>query len=352
MTEASDQMPADMDAAILGASSALHVVGPMPRDPDLLADDERRQHVSHFEKGKRYPFPVPNGWFVVAEAAGLLSGEVRPLYYFGRDLVLFRDEDGAAHVLDAHCQHLGANLAVGGKVEGACIRCPFHGWKFEGESGRCAEIPYGDVKRIPTQAHTRSYPTLERNQMVWAWYHAEGKPPFYDVPDVPEFSGDDWSPIIVKTFTIRVSAQDMAENNVDFAHFRYVHGSDAIPEDEFITEGTYKKTVGMDGNFIREGFGLGLGVLRITGFTTFLSSTTPIDEDSVVVRWVFTAPIANGAGAAEMAAENFAAGVSQDIPIWENKLYKDPPVITKTEKLILEHRKWSKQFYSGLDQDG
>ena len=31
-------------------------------------------------KGKRYPFPVPNGWFVVAEAADLAPGEVRALY--------------------------------------------------------------------------------------------------------------------------------------------------------------------------------------------------------------------------------------------------------------------------------
>ena len=50
------------------------------------------------------------------------------------------------------------------------------------------------------------------------------------------------------------------ENNVDFSHFRYVHGSDAIPEDEFVTDGTYKRTTGMDGAFVREGFGLGLGV--------------------------------------------------------------------------------------------
>ena len=57
----------------------------------------------------------------------------------------------------------------------------------------------------------------------------------------------------------------MAENNVDFAHFRYVHGTDAIPEDDFFVDGTYKRTVGQDGNFVREGFGLGLGVLRIKG---------------------------------------------------------------------------------------
>lgn len=319
---------------------------PMPRDSGLLTDLDRRQRVTHFGPD-RYPYPVPNGWFVVAEAADLGPSEVRALYLFGRDLVLYRTADGHPRVMDAHCTHLGAHLAVGGRVDDQCIRCPFHGWKFDGETGKCTDIPYGDVKRIPPKANGRSYPTLERNHMIWAWYHQEGGEPFYDVPDVPEFSDDDWSPILVREFQVNVAAQDMAENNVDFAHFKFVHGTDSIPEDEFVVDGTYKRTVGRGGMFVREGFGLGLGVLRVQGYVTFLSSSTPIDAGSVLVRWIFTCPKANGPDAALQAAESFCSGVSQDIPIWENKIYRDPPVITKTEKLILEHRRWSKQFYSG-----
>jgi nitrite reductase/ring-hydroxylating ferredoxin subunit len=318
---------------------------PMPRDPGLLTELDRRQRVSHFGE-RRYPFPVPNGWFIVAESSELGPGDVRALYYFGKDLVLYRTESGAPRVMDAHCPHLGAHLAVGGRVEEECIRCPFHGWKFDGESGRCQEIPYGDMKVIPSKAHARSYPTIERNKMIWAWHHAKRGEPFYDVPEVAEFHDDEWTPILVREFEIRVSCQDMAENNVDFSHFQFVHGSPAIPEDDFVTEGTYKRTVGMDGNFVREGYGLGLGVLRVKGYVTFLSSTTPIDENNVHVRWIFTSPTANGEEAALQAADSFCAGVSQDIPIWENKVYRDPPVITKTEKLILEHRRWAAQFYS------
>jgi len=347
MTDVSDDIVlGELTATdINGANGGLPAGLPMPRDPDLLTDMDRRQRVTTFV-GDRYPFPVPNGWFVVAEASDLGPGEVRALHYFDRDLVLYRAADGVPHVLDAHCPHLGAHLAVGGRVEGECIRCPFHSWRFDGASGHCVEIPYGDVKHIPPKAHARPYPTIERNHMIWAWYHAQGGEPFYDVPVVPEFHDDDWSPILVRTFEIRVSAQDMAENNVDFSHFRFVHGSDGIPEDEFVTDGTYKKAVGGGGNFVREGYGLGLGVLRVKGYVTFLSSTTPIDAGNVVVRWIFTSPKANGETAAEDAAASFCAGVSQDIPIWENKVYRDPPVVTKTEKLILEHRRWSQQFYS------
>ena len=43
---------------------------------------------------------------------------------------------------------------VGGRVEDGCLRCPFHGWTWDGESGQCVEIPYGDVTR------SRQRPTL------------------------------------------------------------------------------------------------------------------------------------------------------------------------------------------------
>ena len=185
--------------------------------------------------------------------------------------------------------------------------------------------------------------------MIWAWHHGDRGEPFYEVPDVPEMFDPEWLPYEIVEFDVATCCQEMAENNVDFAHFKYVHGTDAIPDDEFVIDGTYKRTVGADGNFVREGFGLGLGVLRIAGYTTFISSTTPIDEENVKVRWIFTSPVANGPDAAQEAAVNFSTGVSQDIPIWENKSYVERPVLTKSEKKLLEQRQWALQFYSNYE---
>ena len=283
------------------------------------------------------------------EARDLTPGEVRTFHVFGRDVVLFRGDDGAPHMVDAYCAHLGAHIGVGGRVEGDCIRCPFHGWRYDGDTGQCQEIPYGNMDRVPSQARIRSYPCIERNQMIWAWHHGERGEPFYDVPEVPELFDPEWLPYEIVEFDVATCCQEMAENNVDFAHFMYVHGTDAIPDDEFVIDGSYKRTVGADGNFVREGFGLGLGVLRIKGYTTFISSTTPIDEENVKVRWIFTSPVANGPDAAQQAAVNFSAGVSQDLPIWENKRYVERPVLTKSEKKLLEQREWAKQFYSNYE---
>jgi nitrite reductase/ring-hydroxylating ferredoxin subunit len=330
----------DGNVGLLGESLAKG----MPRRPDYIANAGERPNVRQ-ESGARFPFPLPNGWFIVATADEIAPLEVKPLFYFNRDLVLYRTAAGEPRLVSAYCAHLGAHLAAGGKVEDDAIVCPFHGWNYDGATGTCVKIPYGTGK-IPTQAKIRAYPTIERNHMVWAWFHLEGKPPFYDVPVVGEFEDPAFSDPYLVDFTLKTACQEMAENNHDSAHFQFVHGTSSIPEQQEHIEGTYKRVVGMDGRFTRETFGLGLGVLRVQDFVTFFSSTTPIDEEHVQVRWTFLAPKANGPEAAQQAALNFTSGLSQDIPIWENKRYVERPIIIKDEKMILEHREWCQQFYS------
>jgi len=317
---------------------------PMPQDPSLLEPGASRVRVR--SRTSRFPFPIPNGWFIVATAAELDPGELKAVHYFGDDLVVYRTASGEPRTTEAYCPHLGAHLAVGGKVDGECIACPFHGWTFDG-TGQCVDIPYASTERIPAKAKLRSYPTIERNGMIWAWHHLEEGEPFFEVPVVPEVEDTEWLEPMVREFRIATSCQEMAENNHDFAHFKFVHGTDAIPEANERVEGTYKYVE--SGGLHRETFGLGLGVLRIPGFMTFFSSVTPVDEDNVHIRWVFTAPVSSGAEMLDKIATGFTSGVSQDIPIWENKVYRPRPVLTKGEGGIAQHRKWSRQFYSFPD---
>ena len=331
--------PTDVDELPVGL--------PMPRRPDLLQPGASRLRVR--TGSNRFPFPIPNGWFAIARSGQIKPGEVTALRYFGHDLVAFAGDDGAVHLTQAYCPHLGAHLAVGGRVDGNCITCPFHGWKFDGDSGACVAIPYALTERIPARAAVRSFPTVERNGLIFAWHHLQRGEPFFDVPHVPEFSSPDWLPSIMKDFHISTACQEMAENNHDFAHFKFVHGTDEIPAGEEFIDGTYKRVTNPD--LERETFGLGLGVVRRPGVVTFLSSATPVDEDNLHVRWIFTAPVGLGADLLEQIAEQFALGVSQDVPIWENKIYRPRPMLTKGEAGIIAHRNWAEQFYSRLTTD-
>jgi 3-ketosteroid 9alpha-monooxygenase subunit A len=110
---------------------------------------------------KRYPMPIPFGWYVVEYADELKPGDVKSVRYFAQDQVLFRTTNGAVSMLDAYCPHLGAHLGHGGIVNGECIECPFHAWRWKAD-GKIGEIPY--AKNIPQKAKDTQifkYPTLK-----------------------------------------------------------------------------------------------------------------------------------------------------------------------------------------------
>jgi phenylpropionate dioxygenase-like ring-hydroxylating dioxygenase large terminal subunit len=331
-----------------------HIVGPvplgLPMPPDRTLLDPATPRVRVRTGSSRFPFPIPHGWFAVAVGAELAPGAVLARHYFGRDLAVYRGEDGAAHVVDAYCAHLGAHLAAGGKVRGGRIVCPFHGWCYDGQTGRCVEIPYADGERIPARASVRAYPVVERNGLVFAWYHRDDGEPFYEVPELPEVAGDPgWHPPQLVEFRLASSCQELVENSLDHTHFRYVHGDEVAPPTEEVFDGAYCRVASLDS--IRESFGLGVGTVRVPDVLLLFAAQSPIDDENVHVRWVFTAPVADGDDDAigrarlDRIINRFADGVAQDIPIWENKVYRERPLLTQGEASIATYRRWCQQYY-------
>ena len=308
----------------------------------------------------RFPFPpYANGWFQIAYSDELLPGEVRPLRYFGRDLVLFRTEAGAPYVLDAHCPHLGAHLGYGGKVEGEVIRCPFHAYTFDG-LGACVEVPY--ARKIPPTAKLAGHTVREVNGLVLLWHHGESASPQWEIPEVPEYESDGWTPYEKRSWRIRSRNQEMAENAVDSAHFKYLHGTVIQPLTTAEVEGhvlhvTSKTKFGtprgeVDATIESISRGFGYSTVRFTGIveTLLVSSVIPIDEEYVEARFAFSIKklgsqsATSGVGAAFIA--EIERQMDQDIPIWENKVYKDPPALCDGDGPIGLFRNWAKQFYS------
>ena len=133
----------------------------------------------------RYYTPgIPMGWFQVEYTDQLKVGDVKPLKYFGKDLVLYRTESGEAVLLDAHCPHLGAHLGHGGKVKGENIECPFHAWQFSTE-GKCVNVPY--AKHQPRKAEIPCWHVKVVAGLVMAWHEPNGAAPMWEIPsEIPE----------------------------------------------------------------------------------------------------------------------------------------------------------------------
>ena len=80
------------------------------------------------------------GWVPVLPSSAVGISQVKGAHMFGNDLLVFRTSSGKVHVLDAYCPHMGTYLPFGGKVVGDSVRCPFHGWTFNGK-GECNLVP-------------------------------------------------------------------------------------------------------------------------------------------------------------------------------------------------------------------
>jgi phenylpropionate dioxygenase-like ring-hydroxylating dioxygenase large terminal subunit len=304
--------------------------------------------------GRPAPPPVPNGWYAATDSASLPALAVEPFIAVERELVAFRDEHGAAHVLDAHCPHMGAHLG-GGTVRGDTLQCPYHGWRFGGD-GECNEIPYSSG-RIPARACVRSYPVNEQDGLVLFWFHPAGVAANYEVPTFDEAHDDDWVGPTVFRREFVASLQDMAENNVDYTHFFYVHGRNALDEStsQFRTDGPFSTVVesfedqGL--SFTRFTYGPGIALLRIPDLTTVLTTTTPIDRRHVRLLWHFYFP--PGVGGSTEVTEAIIEGVvgdhglGADQPIWRDKVFRERPLLVKGDGPIMEFRRWYEQFYEG-----
>ena len=306
--------------------------------------------------------PLPNGWFAVAWSKELGEGDVKPVHYFGEELVLFRTRSGQARVVDPFCPHLGAHLGHGGRVMAETIRCPFHGWQFDGQTGACTSIPY--CERIPAKARVRAWDVIERNGMVFAWYHAEQKPPEWDVPVMPEIGAAAWSEPRTFELVLPAHVQDTHENNNDPVHFQFVHKSLETPpskieyasdgrhyriESDFLAQGPWAKYLEKS-KLVRDSWGLGLTAVRTEGVPgaglLMYSSTTPIEEKKVHSRWLLTATRNVVDYFGEEFMSGLTQGVQQDLPIWSNKVHRARPVLCEADGYLAEFRKWARQFYS------
>ena len=319
---------------------------------------------------QRFPMPIPYGWFFVSYSDELAIGDVRPLHYFGRDLVIFRNEEGAAGLLDAYCPHLGAHMGHGGVVDGDKLRCPFHHWGFRPD-GFCTSIPYARVmppitKREPV---ARSYPVVEKNGVVWAWYHPAGVAPMFDVIDHASFTEAGWAKPVRRSWTFASNPQEIAENGVDLAHFEFVHKMEAVPEGKTSYEGHVRrseaagerlitlpdgstKVVPSSVHTIQNGAGQKFTQLKGIVTLSLMVLATPVEADQVELRFCFTypeTPEGSPEHKAVMAAIESTcgqSGVEGDIPIWNYKIHRVRPLLCDGDGPILRFRRYFEQFYA------
>src|SRR5688572_19118981 len=156
-------------------------------------------------------------WQPVYRAEDLPPGHAKPIRILGEDFTLYRGEGGTPHVVAFRCAHRGTQLSTGW-VEGDCIRCFYHGWKYDA-TGQCVEQP-AEEPAFVDRVRLRSYPTRDYMGLVFAYLGDDAPPPF---PHYPQLEGEG----VVEThaYVRECSYFNSIENNMDEAHIPFVHRS-------------------------------------------------------------------------------------------------------------------------------
>lgn len=318
--------------------------------------------------------PVPErfarGWYVVGNSASITT-KPRMLKVFGSKLVAYRGEDdGEVHILDGYCPHMGGDLS-GGEVKGNSVVCPFHLWSW-GSDGACDHIPY--AKKIPAKAVIKSWPTLEKNGLVFIWQDPENNPP---IPEQePEANADwysgEWTDWEMRAIPIASQGRELVDNMADMAHFGPVHYSTVksfrnemqghkfiqymVGGHQILTEGegglitsvaTYEgpaymtttMTGSMDGHPMR---------------VHLLVSHIPVDKNNFIINFGVMmkrdpslSPEENQAMLDEYTEKNIES-FHQDVAIWNNKCVIDNPLMCDGDGPIHMVRKWYSQFMTDV----
>jgi hypothetical protein len=190
---------------------------------------------------------------------------------------------------------------------------------------------------------------------------------------VPEYDDPEWTDYEHRSWKVRSHNQEMAENAVDSAHFRFLHKTQNIPTTEVERQAhllkmrapatmTYKG-MPVEGEIRSDLYGFGFTVTRFAGIaeTCLVSSATPIDGEHVDVRFHFMLRKVLGGSVIDdpemlaLVGKKFRDAVTreleQDIPIWEHKIYISPPLLCDGDGPIGIFRKWVKQFYTQSQYD-
>lgn len=137
----------------------------------------------------------------------------------GEKLIGFRRTDGRVGLMGHNCPHRGASLFFG-RNEGDGLRCAYHGWKFNVD-GQCTEMPnVPAASDFSAQLRAKSYPTAERNGLVYAYMGVASEP-----PALPQIDA-----LRMPEGEMRITARQREcnylqslEGDLDTSHFGFLH---------------------------------------------------------------------------------------------------------------------------------
>jgi vanillate O-demethylase monooxygenase subunit len=168
-------------------------------------------------------------WHPIARSHEVTATPAK-LWLLGEPLVAYR-VDGHPVVLIDRCPHRRAPLSAGTLRDGM-LECAYHGWQFRPD-GSCAAVPsLGGSSALPPRARAVAPAVRERHGLVFVAL----EPPLVDLPEVPELEDPTRVIVDLDTGTGPYAAALLIDNQLDIAHFSFLHRGTFGAADEPTTQ--------------------------------------------------------------------------------------------------------------------
>jgi phenylpropionate dioxygenase-like ring-hydroxylating dioxygenase large terminal subunit len=163
---------------------------------------------------------LSNYWYIACTSRHLRR-RPREVQVLSRNIVLFRTSDGTPAALENRCAHRGMPLAAG-KVCGAHLQCPYHGWRYD-SSGVVTAIPAApDGGTGTTGTGISAYACREQDGYVWIC--PDGEPTTNLPPEFPNLGRPGWTTFRMYN-RFEAPVESCLENFLDCPHATFVHRS-------------------------------------------------------------------------------------------------------------------------------
>lgn len=174
----------------------------------------------------------PGGWYVIG-ASGDVGAESIVRTIAGREIAVWRTEDGSLRAGPGACPHMGARLDRC-EVAGTDLMCRWHGLRLPSEWGRSWE----------------ALPAYDDGVLLWVQLPAEGETP-RERPTLPARPSLDTALTAVYSRAAQCEPQDVVANRLDPWHGAWLHpyafshlvvDDDASADDRLVTDVTFRLT--------------------------------------------------------------------------------------------------------------
>ncbi len=124
--------------------------------------------------------PAEHLWHPVASWEDVVPHHVCWSRLLGRELAVWKADDGYVNIWENRCLHRGVRLTIGSN-DGRELVCRYHGWRYASRTAGCTYIPAHPADAPARTICNRTFTAVERYGLVWSGADPIGEPPTIDV---------------------------------------------------------------------------------------------------------------------------------------------------------------------------